>query len=82
MSSTMSDIEKIGVTLSDADLPIEPGGTAQLTVLSAANAEIENRDGDASTVQPVTRMLPLASSFDYEAPANSLSILRFKQVGE
>lgn len=51
--------------------------TAQRTVFGDADADITNTDGAPPAVVPRTETVPLSASFSYEAPANSLTILRF-----
>ncbi|AOS44227.1 Extracellular exo-alpha-L-arabinofuranosidase precursor [Lacunisphaera limnophila] len=51
--------------------------TAQRTVFGGADADVANTDGQPPAVVPVTTTVPLAAAFTYEAPANSLTLLRF-----
>lgn len=48
--------------------------TASKTVLAAADANTI----DAQSVRPQTAPMPVAPAFDYEAPANSLTVIRIK----
>lgn len=48
------------------------------TVLTGENADAYNGDGREAAVKPVAQEIKLRSNFGYEAPAHSLSILRFK----
>jgi alpha-L-arabinofuranosidase len=51
--------------------------TAQRTVFGGADADVANTDGAPPAVVPHTDTLPLSPTLSYEAPANSLTILRF-----
>ncbi|MFT3868149.1 MAG: alpha-L-arabinofuranosidase C-terminal domain-containing protein [Nibricoccus sp.] len=53
--------------------------TATATVLAAQDASVVNEDGKPPVVQPVTSKIPVGPSFDYEAPANSLTVVRLKR---
>ncbi len=50
--------------------------TATVTVLAGADANVANEDGKPAAVLPQTSSLNLAPAFDYDAPANSLTIIR------
>ena len=50
--------------------------TAVLTVFATASADVVNEDGAPAAVSPQTSTIPLAAEFAYEAPANSLTIIR------
>jgi alpha-L-arabinofuranosidase len=50
--------------------------TATVTVLAGADANVANEDGKPAAVQPQTSSLNLSAAFDYDAPANSLTIIR------
>jgi alpha-N-arabinofuranosidase len=52
---------------------------AQRTVFGGADADVVNVDGAPPAVVPVTETVPLSADFTYEAPANSLTILRISQ---
>lgn len=52
--------------------------TATRTVLTGASADIVNEDGAAPAATPQVTTVALAAELAYEAPANSLTILRFK----
>jgi alpha-L-arabinofuranosidase len=63
----------VRVELSDAKkLP----ATAEATVLAGPDANAVNDYGSPRTVLPRVSPLQIAPSFDYEAPANSLTIIR------
>lgn len=51
--------------------------TAQRIVFGGADADVANTDGAPPAVVPVTGTVPLSPEFTYEAPAHSLTILRF-----
>jgi len=51
-------------------------GDASVTVLAAANAMAVNDFGSPETVTPRTSTLKVAPAFDYDAPDNSLTIIR------
>jgi alpha-L-arabinofuranosidase len=50
--------------------------TAQKTVLAASDANMT----DAQAVQPKSAPFTIGSAFDYEAPANSLTVIRIKAL--
>ena len=50
--------------------------TAEFTVLAGPDANAVNDYGSPRTVLPSTTRLPISSAFDYEAPANSLTVIR------
>lgn len=52
--------------------------TAVRTVFAGGSADSVNEDGAAPAVTPQTDSVALSSEFSYEAPANSLTILRVK----
>lgn len=53
--------------------------TAATRILFAnPNADVANEDGQPSAVVAETTTLSLTSEFDFEAPANSLTVFRFK----
>lgn len=52
--------------------------TAVQTVFAAASADVVNEDGAPPAVSPQTGTISLAADFAYEAPANSLTIMRVK----
>ncbi|MBI1387181.1 MAG: alpha-N-arabinofuranosidase [bacterium] len=47
------------------------------TVLTGPSAEAFNEDGRAPVVKPIVSEVIIAPVFDYEAPANSLTVFRF-----
>jgi alpha-L-arabinofuranosidase len=49
------------------------------TVLGGGDADAVNEDGKPPVVKPETSELTVKPSFDYEAPANSLTIFRIKK---
>ncbi|MEY4488824.1 MAG: hypothetical protein RIQ79_1332 [Verrucomicrobiota bacterium] len=49
---------------------------ATKTVLAGPDADAVNKDGQPSPTQPQTSPFPIAPAFDYEAPANSLTVIR------
>ncbi|HYD82546.1 MAG TPA: hypothetical protein VEA63_00810, partial [Opitutus sp.] len=51
--------------------------SAERIVFGGADANVANTDGAPPAVVPRTDRLPLSPNFNYEAPANSLTILRF-----
>ena len=55
-----------------------PGLPALATriVLSSADANVANEDGRPPAALPVTSSVSISSAFDYEAPANSLTLFR------
>jgi alpha-N-arabinofuranosidase len=56
--------------------------TATQIVFGAASADIVNEDGAPPAVSPQTTTINLSADFAYEAPANSLTILRVKSTGK
>jgi alpha-L-arabinofuranosidase len=52
---------------------------ATKTVLTGASAGTFNEDGQPSAVKPVASEVTLDSTFDYEAPANSLTVFRIRK---
>jgi len=52
--------------------------TAECTVFGNPSAEAINTDGAPPAATPRTAAIPVSESFDYLAPANSLSILRLR----
>jgi len=50
--------------------------TAVQTVFAAASADVVNEDGAPPAVTPQASTIPLTADFAYEAPANSLTIIR------
>ena len=50
--------------------------TAEVTVLAGPDANVVNDYGSPHTVLPRTLRLPISAAFDYEAPANSLTVIR------
>ena len=59
------------ITLQGAKNPVSP---AELTVLSGTDPKAV----DAQSVAPKVTTIPVAPTFDCEAPANSLSVIRIK----
>ncbi len=57
------------------NLPARSGG-AEATVLAGPDPMAVNDYDSPRTVVPRTSNLPIASAFDYEAPANSLTVIR------
>jgi len=55
-------------------------GSAAVTVLAAQDATVVNEDGKLPVVQPMASVISIAPAFDYEAPANSLTIVRIKPL--
>jgi alpha-L-arabinofuranosidase len=49
------------------------------TVLTGPSADAFNEDGKAAAIKPVTTELKLKTAFDYEAPANSLTVFRLQE---
>jgi alpha-L-arabinofuranosidase len=49
------------------------------TVLTGADAEAINEDDEAPAVKPVTSESTLKPTFDYEAPAHSLTVFRIRK---
>lgn len=52
--------------------------TATQTILTGASGDIVNEDGAAPAAAPKITTISLASEYSYDAPANSLTIIRFK----
>lgn len=50
--------------------------TAEVTVLAGPDANVVNDYGSPRTVLPQTNRRPISAAFDYEAPANSLTVVR------
>jgi alpha-L-arabinofuranosidase len=50
--------------------------TAEFTVLAGPDANVVNDYGSRNTVLPQTNRRPISAAFDYEAPANSLTVIR------
>ncbi len=50
--------------------------TAEFTVLAGPDANVVNDYGSPRTVLPSTNRRPISASFTYEAPANSLTVIR------
>lgn len=50
--------------------------TAEVTVLAGPDPMAVDDFGNPSTVLPRVSRLPVAPAFDYEAPANSLTVIR------
>ncbi len=50
--------------------------TAEFTVLAGPDANVVNDYGSPNTVLPKTNRQPISAAFDYEAPANSLTVIR------
>ena len=55
--------------------------TAEATVLAGPDANVVNDYGSPRTVLPRVSRLPVAPAFDYEAPANSLTVIRIAPDG-
>ena len=55
-----------------------PGAELKVTktVLTGADADACNEDGKEPAVKPVTNETTLKPTFDYEAPANSVTVFR------
>ncbi len=51
--------------------------TAQRVVFGGVDPDVVSTDGAAAAVVPRTDIVPLSADFPYEAPAHSLTILRF-----
>ena len=51
---------------------------ATKTVLAGPDASVSNEDGKPPAVQPKTSPVTVGPAFDYEAPANSLTVIRIK----
>ena len=56
--------------------------TAEAIVLAGTDANVVNDYGSPRTVLPRSSRLPIAPAFDYEAPANSLTVIRIAPDGE
>ena len=54
------------------------GRGLQATVLTAANADLANADGQAPVVLPVVDDSRVGASFERVFPANSLTVLRLR----
>lgn len=52
--------------------------SATQTVFADPNADVVNRDGNPPAVQPQTSPITVGPVFDYEVPANSLTVIRIK----
>ena len=52
---------------------------ATRTLLTGESADAFNEDGKEPAVKPVSEELTLKADFDYEAPANSLTVFRFRK---
>ncbi len=52
--------------------------TATRIVLTGPDADAYNEDGQPPVIKPLTEQVTLKTSFAYEAPANSLTVFRFK----
>jgi alpha-L-arabinofuranosidase len=50
--------------------------TAEATVLAGPDANVVNDHTSPRTVMPRASRLPISAAFDYEAPANSLTVIR------
>jgi hypothetical protein len=61
-------------------LPATTSFEAVKTVLTGPGPDAVNEDGRPPVVKPETPRLALKPSFDCEAPANSLMILRVNQA--
>jgi alpha-L-arabinofuranosidase len=53
--------------------------TATRTVLTGPAADAYNEDGQPSVIKPVTEQVTLQTPFAYEAPPNSLTVIRFRR---
>lgn len=51
---------------------------ATKTVLTGANADVVNPDGGIPAAKPEVSSIEVGRSFDYEAPPNSLTVIRMK----
>lgn len=51
---------------------------ATRTVLTGSHADAFNEDGRPAAVKPVSDSVRLKPTFDYEAPANSLTVFRIR----
>ncbi len=52
--------------------------SATKTVLTGANADVVNPDGGTPAAEPVVSPIEVGQAFDYEAPANSFTVIRLK----
>jgi alpha-L-arabinofuranosidase len=52
--------------------------SATKTVLTGANADVVNPEGGAPEAKPQMSSIDVGPAFDYEAPANSLTVIRLK----
>jgi alpha-L-arabinofuranosidase len=52
---------------------------ATRTTLTGKSADIFNEDGKEPAVKPVTEEMTLKAKFEYEAPANSLTVFRLRK---
>ncbi len=69
-ASTALKVEFAGVPEGDM--------TATRIVLTGPDADAYNEDAQPPVIKPVTELVTLKTSFAYEAPANSLTVFRFK----
>jgi alpha-L-arabinofuranosidase len=53
---------------------------ATKTVLTGADADAYNEDGQPPAVKPVASEVTITSTFDYQAPAHSLTVFRFSEA--
>jgi alpha-L-arabinofuranosidase len=53
---------------------------ATKTVLTGADADAYNEDGQPPAVKPVASEVTITSTFDYQAPAYSLTVFRFSEA--
>jgi GH35 family endo-1,4-beta-xylanase/alpha-L-arabinofuranosidase len=53
---------------------------ATKTVLTGPSADAFNQDGEPQVIRPVESNMTLTAEFEYEAPANSLTVLRIQQT--
>lgn len=51
-------------------------GSAIKTVLSGANADVVNPEGGVAEAKPEVSSIEVGQAFDYEAPANSFTVIR------
>ena len=66
--------QTLQLAFTGASLP----AVATRTLFAGPDANAANEDGAPPAVVPVTDTLPLAAAMTYEAPAHSLTILRFR----
>jgi alpha-L-arabinofuranosidase len=52
--------------------------SATKIVLTGANADVVNPDGDAPAAKPEVSPIEVGQAFDCEAPANSFTVIRLK----